>query len=516
MKNYLRLFTFLFFVLLLQTAIAQHTYKLNIGIDKSVDLINSYPMANGDYIVAGRESPLTTESKLRLVRLKSDGSVMWSKNFSVPGYITYAAIISPTADNGFIAAARIDSVHRHGVGIVLFKCDSSGNIQWTKKMTVEKRSYLSCEKIIQTKDGGFYLVHDDISLTYIDRFDSGGNLLWYRTFNLNYNGYGYGVDRIAEAADGGVLLSVYIIGCDIYCIEYSLLKFKKNGDPESMLSFTQDFTYASSAYYLDEDSTGIIHILFRSKILSRTIDNGRFSYLTIHPNEVMLQVLSIKDDVFSLQHFFRTNRIIPVNGTLYTDDDEPCITINKDQSMNIVSDSTRTNHKSYIHVEKYDSLGRICPDFILPAIDTAIQHTSIHLYREDLHIEQAPRLIFTPAEVISSAAGDTYMLCNSTAPSDVPVTKNMLAANSRNKPFNITAYPNPVQHNIYVATGINRSGPAQIQIRSTDGKIRKLFSEFLPAGTSTKVYDVSRLAKGMYLLTITTGANQQTLKFIKE
>ena len=74
-----------------------------------------------------------------------------------------------------------------------------------------------------------------------------------------------------------------------------------------------------------------------------------------------------------------------------------------------------------------------------------------------------------------------------------------------------TVYPNPVNNNFTIQTSLQSLENTQIQIFNVIGK--KVFEKI---GLRTKKVNVSQLHSGIYILKITNGNQQKTIKLIKK
>ncbi len=494
------------------------TYKLDIKREKSTYLVNMYPLANGDNLVSSYDIGDTITTKLRFVRIKPDGKIVWSKTYTEPNYYQYYVVAAATNDNGFIAAARLDSGTKYSLGTVLFKCDSSGDIEWKQKLITADHSATAPGPIIQTKDEGYYFVNYSYGVAQLEKLDKNGYVVWSKAFNPSYSDYGYNLDKLAEAADGGALLTVYNISCEYYCIAYSLYKFQKNGNPASVIDFDPSFYFGTTAYYLSEDSAGVIRMIAGGDILSLYNYLGaKYSYVIIQPDAINAKAFIINHDLLSLQHFFKTNKIAMLNNKIYTTGREsPYFNFSKDWSLSVASDKYNAKGIHYVQIERYDSLGRICPNYKIPFVDTTILQKGAGIYRSVFSVINMPAVLVTNSN-LSSTPLQNYdsILCIGEV-STISTTNNNIAAKALPKIPRFSIFPNPAKDYINLELSNDKSSSAQIQIISIDGKIIKAFTSYFAIGTIIKTYDISYLPKGVYLLKVTTQATQQTIKFIKE
>ncbi len=495
------------------------TYQLDIKRKKDIHLVNMYPLANGDNLITSYDIGDTIETKLRFVRVKPDGTISWSRTYMEPGYYQYYVVAAATNDNGFIAAARLDSSTKYSLGTVLFKCDSSGNILWTKKLITADHSPTAPGPIIQTKDRGYYFVVRGYGLSQLEKLDKNGNIIWVKSFDPLNSDYWYNLDKLAESADGGAMLTVSNIGCEAYCIWYSLFKFQKNGSPASVIYFDPDFYFGTTAYYLNEDSRGAIQMIAGGAILSlHNHGNFGYSYITIQPNATVAKASIIKYDLLSLQHFLSTSKIAISNKKIYSNVNglQSYFNFNNDWSLNFASDNHVRVEKPYLHIERYDSLGRICTNFSAPVPDPTLIQKNAPIYRGTFKVIKNPAMLVSSSYLFSTTLQNyDSMLCDGAAPA-VPMSKNMVAAKTPKQISGIVISPNPAKDYIRLEFYNDINTAAQIQIISVDGIVLKTYPSYFSAGITTKIYDINNLPKGVYFLKITVSAGIRSVKFIKE
>lgn len=139
-----------------------------------------------------------------LLRLDSNGNIMWEKSFGFSGH-DHAYSVIQTNDGGFFMTGFLDvtasggegntkitSIKRHGIGeFWCHKLDPNGEVEWRRYFggTNNDRSF----DAVQSNDGGFVITgfsessDFDISNSkgsydfWIIKIDSSGNLLWDRS-----------------------------------------------------------------------------------------------------------------------------------------------------------------------------------------------------------------------------------------------------------------------------------------------------------------------------------------------
>ena len=187
---------------------AQSTTKPTTEWDKTFGPFsgtNILAMNDGGYLILGSTGQWVqtrgpggwSNESMALIKIDSQGSIQWTKNYGAFGSINDAIL---TSDNGFAVLS----------GRTLCKIDSQGVLQWNKTYdTFPDRSDVSVRSAIQTSDNGFVIVGTgggDRPYFYSDgRFvktDSNGNLLWNKTYGKITPGVYSDIYSIVETSDG--------------------------------------------------------------------------------------------------------------------------------------------------------------------------------------------------------------------------------------------------------------------------------------------------------------------------
>jgi len=111
--------------------------------------------------------------------------VEWDKTFGGPKD-EYGWSVDLTADDGFIIACSTESYGSGSDDAWVIKTDSLGNIEWSKTFGGEKYDILYSLK--QNPDGSYIGVGETLSFNsdcsdlWVIKLDSGGNMLWNKTF----------------------------------------------------------------------------------------------------------------------------------------------------------------------------------------------------------------------------------------------------------------------------------------------------------------------------------------------
>ena len=147
-----------------------------------------------------------------VAKLDAYGSISWQKAFEVSWH-SPAYQVHQTHDGGYVVLAQIDN----RVGQILFasseawilRLDSEGRLLWQKSYGAEGFAYPS--SISQISDGGFVLAgrSNPASLNpligiwgpWLLKLDSSGNLVWQKMYGLGNSG----LQEVHETMDGGLI-----------------------------------------------------------------------------------------------------------------------------------------------------------------------------------------------------------------------------------------------------------------------------------------------------------------------
>lgn len=132
----------------------------------------------------------------------TDGAPTWSKSFGGELSDNVASAI-PTADGGYLFVGNRDAVAGPGTSAVanvgplwVTKLDARGDIQWEHRLSdatllaEDGLSSRTFSHVVAAADGGVWLIGDEVGVAgaykrdlVVTRLDSGGEILWTRTYD---------------------------------------------------------------------------------------------------------------------------------------------------------------------------------------------------------------------------------------------------------------------------------------------------------------------------------------------
>ncbi len=156
--------------------------------------------ADGGYIVAGKfriDKEDNWRDNMFVLKLDSEGKVAWQKAYGTPGpyfaYFENEASILQTKDGGYILASNTDSESICGsrICVLVLKLGAGGNITWQKAYGAYMGSALAihclqkAHKIVETPEGGYLLLAQNISNTALVKLNAAGNITWQKVYEVS-------------------------------------------------------------------------------------------------------------------------------------------------------------------------------------------------------------------------------------------------------------------------------------------------------------------------------------------
>lgn len=162
---------------------------------------------DGGFILAGYRTIGTTLNDYYLIKVDSDGNIMWTKQYGGE-FSDVANSIQQTTDGGYIVCGNTD-ISSSGTDIWLTKTDQWGDTLWTKTFGTSLNEYGIDVK--QTNDEGFILsgTIENITKLWLIKTDTNGDTVWTKKYNYQIatNRYPKQGNSIIETEDSGFLIA---------------------------------------------------------------------------------------------------------------------------------------------------------------------------------------------------------------------------------------------------------------------------------------------------------------------
>lgn len=186
---------------------------------------------DGGYIITGATYSYGMGSvNAYLIRTTINGDTLWTKNYGGEG-IEEGHCVYETADGGFVLTGRTNSFGSGDYDVYVIYSNSGGRLLWMR--TFGGSGNEEGLSIKQTKDGGFIILGHTMSYgaggtdVYLIRTDSKGEAKWTRTFGGVNDDFGRAVH---ETADGNFIVVGYTNSMGVGGNDAYLLCVNPDGD----------------------------------------------------------------------------------------------------------------------------------------------------------------------------------------------------------------------------------------------------------------------------------------------
>lgn len=147
---------------------------------------------DGKYTVVG------WTDKAHIVKLDTNGNIIWTRVITEPGYETRAYNVCLTTDGGYVIVGEAKTSNPTVLSGYLLKLDNNGFKQWSK-IIFKANANIVLSKAIEIAPFGYILtggeLHNNNGQIIIVKTDLFGDTLWTNTIGSNYDEYGYSVFR---------------------------------------------------------------------------------------------------------------------------------------------------------------------------------------------------------------------------------------------------------------------------------------------------------------------------------
>lgn len=163
-------------------------------------VLDAIESAGGDLILA-----VGIAEDGELVRLASDGKVLWTKRYELTGW-QFGSQVIQTGDGGFLLAGFSMSTGSHrNADTWLAHCSPSGDLEWEKSFG-DSATDDYATSLIRLRDGT-YLMGGIGQGVLLSKVQEDGKVLWTRSL---IGQFVHGADALIELDDGGYLVAGFI------------------------------------------------------------------------------------------------------------------------------------------------------------------------------------------------------------------------------------------------------------------------------------------------------------------
>ena len=493
---------------------AQNTFQSRYVLQQSLGGASILQLpANGSLVMGHTQTNCGLTNKscryyLNANRVSNSGYLQWHKNYSTEyTYTTYETKSVATADGGFaFLQDLIDTATGHYHGGLLVKCNAKGGVEWAKQIVSKTYAHFDPDVLAQDDEGNlllFYTVSKDrfsSSILQVVKVSGAGKLLWHKTIQTTYFGYTYYIANSFRQVKN----KYYVAGAFNYQYFEGLL-----GSNLLVLD-----TGGNIAKFKEIDVDGLPSTLYNTEALQAFSNDNQLyllgSYVNNEPeigNRYYLLPLSDTTTIatgtllpytdFALQHYLRGYKdAFPFS--YYS-------SFRKNGSF-----VTLVHEAGYTYLKQYDRLGRICPNYTLPFVDSQLLTKQFTVTDNTDYRSLKDSVYLTDKKVSVSSGSISYALVCNGSPLLADDEQSMPLTTSNISDKTVFVYPNPARDVVYISGLQNK---ASVVLLSSTGAIIKTYS--LSAMNTTIL--VSGMAKGVYYLRISEhNAAPRVVTFIKE
>ena len=452
-----------------------------------------------------------------IIKLDGNGIKQWDKRFGGTHYDVFVSLI-PTSDNGFIAAGYtlsgangdISEASKGGVDYWLVKIDSDGNKLWDRRYGGNNDEYLR-GNIINTSDGGYIMggnsnsnvngdksepVRGGSSLNddyWVVKIDSLGNKQWDKT----YGGFGQETMKsILQTSDGGYLIGGYsnsgisgdkteenIGGFDSWLVKIDSLGNKVwdksygtiNSDGIYSICKTHDGNYIlGGGIYIKVDDNG-------DEFWTKSF------IVCAGTNDIQLT----SDKGFLISGTVRNICSVPTPDQTETNlGDVQTLIIKTDSSFNKQWDKT-----VFSGGEDYGGMAIEAGNGCYVAASSSISWISGYKSQ--------------PNWDTSNNTTDFWIVKLCEDPNFIPTL-------TKEEGVSVVVYPNPFVNEVAIALQQEQVQEATYVLTTIDGKILYQQHETQLAAGYTKIWDLSPLPSGVYIITVNIKGENIVKRVVKQ
>ncbi|CAN5518369.1 hypothetical protein BH10BAC2_BH10BAC2_24420 [soil metagenome] len=559
------LFSLLFFCIFLNQTSAQSNFQKQIKTGKKAFNNRLTKTTDGGYIHLGEADDFagndSVTHKLVITKLDGDANITWMKSFLdttkrnilIESYYESSLNVVQAEDGGYIISTQVP--------LLVFKLDAAGELAWSEKIGLLSASYsLYTKTDMEPSAGGVIITGTIIQPTspqtssFILNIDgSNGNVQWFKSLNFKneISGYAYSIySNAVEAMKDG---SYVICGT---------VTHKKNDDnafiahfnKDGKLNGTRNFSYPNRFTAIKETLNGSFLTagsIKRSRVYAdydvcvmsfdASVNVNWAKQITITDNslpknnEQVTTILANPDNSFIMAGqkrplsdgyvFKLTSAGNAEWAKLISHTDKLGIKLNDlattaDNGFIAAGDYSEgkaffAGKEGYFSLYKFNSDGNTC-----------IQTSPLQTVTDFQYIDFADRIMMAEdltGLVQVSASSVTKLpvhysvkdICKSLKALSVVYSEKSSISKKQADACSVKVFPNPVSGRVLnISINYPKINAVQLTVLNTDGNVMMSRNVLLNPGVTNIALPVN-LAAGIFILKVTVGNQQQTVKFVK-
>ena len=506
----------LFFLLYNYAIFSQSTFDERFSTTNNREDVHSISVdGNETILIAGRVAPASGGlSNLILNLIDKNGTLQWSKLYETSLLLGNIKCFITKNKEIMVLAQNMNADNTFGSSVLLIQLDKRGNILQAKKIESSNYTIRYTAGITQDSAGGFAIAYDaqqtsgTPTIISVLHLDSTLNVTWQKTVSVANAAADYFDTRLIVYTSSGnyAIAGKYSkIAPPVFQTWPTLMILNKNG---KINSFKQIKTSRfGTANYESMWPSELLEQNNKFRFIGNYDFNGSNYYSFVLNNgtdSAMADILP--DNIYSLQSYAQSKKLF---GKRLSHDDQHFYLNKKGGFLNVHPSSTQTIK---ILAQQYDSLGRICPLYSLPYVDTT--KTQLKIYVTDAAYTELAEDSINITDITFTATNFANQHIECIGGSAIAANTTTNAATLLQQPT-VKLYPNPVQQFATVSFTTVKTGTVSFQVFSANGKLVQSSIAGFAAGVHQKRLNVSTLAAGLYAAVVTIDGKQTSIKFIK-
>ncbi len=527
MKTFL-LYLLLGFELLIKHSNAQPTFQKRYGsnfFDQPHSIIQTH---EGNFILVGETKGFGSFGNVFMMKVDSDGSILWNKDYAGINYDAAYDIIELTSHHLLLCGATVSFGHG-GEDAFLLETDSMGHLIWSKAYGDILSEFFY--KVIPDGTNGFYLTGVTSNGSLLARLDSFGNILWSKVVPIA-NGNGSWQLDILRLTNGNVIFGAAQQGG---YEPISIWKFSSNGN----LIWSHSYTFTSNpggtdGLYLVQNDTGEILL---SVALSNDLTQSHSTDIFILKFDSLGNPIWVKSyggtyfDV--VRAFFKTTdgefMMSGFTNSAGNGEEDAClIKLHQNGSLNWAMaygtvwteeawDAIQTSNNSYAVCGQTFSIGYDLDSskiYFLKANGAGITSCNWKgwlpvVINQSVNLSNAP----SPQSITLSIADDLGWVINDrhfyTADICSPTAIDPIVREE-----SLIVHPNPTFD--FAILKFNSGTETNTKVRVLNSQGKEVESKYITCGANEARIDLSTQSSGLYLVVVESQEKVKILKLIKE